>query len=120
LILQQIEASAQPSLRAWSTLPASVDNSRFAASENRVVLLRTGAPWDYVVGVGCIDGQTLRLVLVFKNAVPLWQSAETWPNGHLSRASWTFLRRLVIIHNPGLPTALDRLDEFDRGQISSI
>jgi hypothetical protein len=120
MILQQIDASEQPSLRAWSTLPGLAPSSTDAASEGRVVLLRTGEPWDYIVGVGCNDGQLLRLVLVFKNAVPLWQSAETWPDGHLSREAWALLRQLVIIHNPGLPAVLDRLDEFDRGLISSI
>lgn len=76
------------------------------------VLLRTGGPWDSLVGFADCSGRSLTPLMVFKNPVPLWQYAKPPANGEISQTDWPRLRRTLLLHNPGLDgffTLVDRV-----------
>lgn len=100
-----VPASEIVALRAWS----GVANAEPGSQCGDVILYRTGRPWDFLVAVGQQEDHRVRLAAVLKNAVPLWQYEDMLPDGAVTPDVWARLRRAILIHNPGLPGALDWL-----------
>lgn len=85
--------------------------------KDATLLLRTGGPWDCLAAIASYDGHWLHPALLFKNPVPLWQSSTTPLDGPISRPAWLRLRRLILVHNPGLDGTLSMLDDLMTGGV---
>lgn len=74
------------------------------------LLIVTPGPWCSIVAISQRRAAVLRPVLILKNAVALWPLRQPPPDGPLPTTAWAPLRRLVLIHNPGLGGILSLLD----------
>lgn len=75
------------------------------------LLLRTGGVWDCVVACALHCAGWLHPVVVFKNPVALWQCSRESPcDGQVDRADWTWMRRQIMLHNPGLDGLLEQVE----------
>lgn len=85
------------------------------------VLLRTGGTWDSLLGFVDRSGTVLSPLVVFKNPVPLWQSSLALSGGVIKPGGWSRLRRVVMLHNPGLDGFLRLVDPVvaDHGLLNS-
>jgi hypothetical protein len=82
--------------------------------EQQTLLITTPAPWRTIVAIAQRRNGLLRPMLVLKNAVALWALRRPLEDGPVSVDSWPALRRLFMIHNPGLDGLLHLLDHaFD-------
>lgn len=99
-------------VRDWtrhSLGPRDVDDPVIA---DGTVLLRTGGEWDSVVAIAARAGTRLAPIVVFKNSVALWQcSREPLQDGLIECEDWSWLRRQVMIHNPGLDGMLQEVED---------
>lgn len=97
--------------RAWALSPARAVQLGSESPPNGTLLLRTGDPWDSLIGFATHHSGELSPGLLFKNPIPLWQYAHSMHDGCVSVDEWPLLRRRILIHNPGLTGVLELLDE---------
>jgi hypothetical protein len=97
-------------VRAWARGNLRDVPDRTAGLPHRTLLVATPGPWRSIVAVGQQRNAVLRPMLVLKNAVALWPLRHPPDEGPLPRESWPALRRVMLIHNPGLAGVLDLLD----------
>lgn len=117
LVMTRTDGHVGAAVRGWATTsmrPAAMDASTLPTGTT--LLLRTGGHWYCLVAIAGYDGHLLHPALVFKNPVPLWQSASTPLDGPITRAAWPRLRRLILVHNPGLDGTLCMLDDMVTGE----
>lgn len=99
-------------MRDWTRHSLGPREVRDATLADGTALLRTGGAWDSVVAIASTAGMRVTPVVVFKNSVALWQcSREPLPDGLMGREDWSWLRRQIMIHNPGLDGLLQEVED---------
>lgn len=101
-------------VRAWARGDLRDSTELGGGGLDDTLLIATPPPWRTIVAIAQRRNGVLRPMLVLKNAVALWALRRPLDDGPVSVDSWPALRRLFMIHNPGLDGLLHLLDHaFD-------
>ena len=99
-------------IRDWTSQSLSPRTVPAPDVPGGTVFFRTGGAWDCVVAAAVLAEGRLHPVIVFKNPVALWQCArEPLRDGQLERHDWSWLRRQIMLHNPGLDGLLQEIED---------
>lgn len=111
LVLMTTTAETTRVIHGWaqrSLRPVRLDTP---LGQPASILFRTSGTWNSVVAASGWDGTTLSPIVVFKNSIALWQWPRVpVPDGTVDASQWPWLRRGILIHNPGLDGLLQLLD----------
>ena len=75
--------------------------------EGVLLAIATPGPLGFLVAFCEQDGREVTLLLLLKNAVPLYEVPAAIEADRVSQEGWAQIRRAVLLHNPGLSGCLE-------------
>lgn len=93
-----------------------------APTEVDIVYLLTPQPWIFWIGIGCVSGNLIHPILVFKNPVPAMHiphltAYSTEHAMQLESSTKNYLEKNLILHNPGLPGVVEHIESVPLSEI---